>query len=199
MSDGNRFRDWRLLHLGKIQLLVICSLLVACAAQNQYFPQPRELSFRDDFTLTMPAGWVLIQNDNKRFIITRDGVEVQAAALSVRKLENAFRNQEKDASEDLPIEALSELYEAEIRQNAGSKSVEVLQSAPAEFAGSPAFLLDFIIYNERGLRWQNRVYGQVRPDGFYLLRYQAPKLHYFGRDLAVFEAFAQSARYQSGS
>jgi hypothetical protein len=93
----------------------------------------------------------------------------------------------------LPSE-LAALAIAEIKASGdeGVPSLEVLQNAPVEIAGRTGFGLHLRYRTETGLRMDMLLHGVTDTDGLYLVKYSAPTLYYFERDLPVYESVSGS-------
>jgi hypothetical protein len=70
---------------------------------------------------------------------------------------------------------------------------EVKESKSAKVAGNPGFRVVYSYKTAEGLKMQGVLYGLINGEWFYLIRYAAPKRHYFDRDLKAFERVVASA------
>ena len=74
----------------------------------------------------------------------------------------------------------------------GAEQAVVLDNQPATLAGLPAFRVTTELKDSRGVRMRTVCTGMIAAEGFYNACYRAPTLHYFERDLPVYEAMLAS-------
>ena len=106
--------------------------------------------------------------------------------------DKAFPAIDKKTSPELLPDELADYYLAEFKKNRDSLLVEKLELKPTELSGHQAFRLVMQTVTGTGLKVNTVTYGFSRDNGFYELSYTAPELHYFERDLPVFESLVES-------
>jgi len=72
--------------------------------------------------------------------------------------------------------------------------MEVLRNAPVELAGHTGFDIHLRYKTDAGLRMDMLLRGFADESGFYLLKYNAPTLHYFQRDRQTYELLTESLK-----
>lgn len=184
-----------------VRLLVLATVfavLQGCVAWTRV-DQTRTEGPGGQFVVELPQGWMRAAAHEDAILITRDGFLLQA--IEVRRLDHdkAFADIEKSSSADMLPSELAELTVAEARASSGAEHLQVLSNEPVEIGGRPGFRLQLQIRNPRGLRYERVIYGMADADGFYQLTYQAPRLHYFERDLQAFEAMVRSFQHKGGA
>lgn len=147
------------------------------------------------YSVQMPVGWQWVKYNAKTpLLATRDGPDLQAIRIYFRKHKDAFPNIEKESSPDMMPGDLAELFVADLREDRGIGTIEVVENAPADVSGQSGFRVELAWRSESGLRYQGIVYGCATPRGLYVLAYNAPVLHYYGQHMADFEKSVQTFR-----
>jgi len=151
------------------------------------------------YSVELPGGWMQLKGgQSDRHVVSRDGTNLQLIEIVRTKPEEAF----PDLKRGMPSGALpSELAELQIAnmRAGGVANLSVVKNEPMAIAGTTGYSLLTRFKNSRGLRYERIVVGFAEADGYYTLSYQAPTLHYFGRDRAAFDALLRSLRAGSGS
>lgn len=95
----------------------------------------------------------------------------------------------------LPQEIV-ELVESSYRVASGSPAFTVARLEPMIFAGRPGFRFDyeFVLQGDEVKR-KGRATGAVIDGRLYLMTFEAPAIHYFGRDIAEYERIVASAKF----
>lgn len=176
-----------------ICLFVILSLVSACATWVRV-EKPAVVAPDKSFTVEVPVGWVRAAMVTDKVLITRDGAGVQFIRIGKRAHEEAFPKIKKGTTAEMLPTELAELVIAEIKSEEAMAGLKVLSNAPADIGQRTGFRLHLQMKNQDGLRFESVVYGLVDESGFYELTLRAPTLHYFERDLPVFEQAVQSFR-----
>jgi hypothetical protein len=146
------------------------------------------------FQLELPVGWIRAGFYVDRVLVTRDGTGIQFIEAIKLTHEKAFSGLKEETRADMLPTELAELAIAQVKSRPGVSDVEVVSNAPATIAETTGFRLHVQMKNSQGLTYEAVVYGFVDADGFYRLTYQAPSLHYFKRDLSIFEHAVKSFR-----
>jgi hypothetical protein len=143
------------------------------------------------YTIQYPAGWRYVKMPfGDETIATRDGPGLQAISVDFRKHKNAFRALKKDATPEMMPQELAEKIVAEITTAGSLQNMQVLSDEPTTLAGRPAFRLHLAYrtaVDAGSVRYESIVVGANSPQGIFLVRYRAPVLHYFSRDVETCE------------
>ncbi len=89
---------------------------------------------------------------------------------------------------------IAQLFEGSYRVAVGTSLMSIDSMEPATFAGQQGFRFtySFTVQNEEVKRL-GEARGAIVGGKLYLITYEAPKIHYFNRDVAAFRALADSA------
>jgi hypothetical protein len=89
---------------------------------------------------------------------------------------------------------IAQLFEGSYRVAVGTSLMSIDSMEPATFAGQQGFRFtySFTVQNEEVKRL-GEARGAIIGGKLYLITYEAPKIHYFDRDVAAFRALADSA------
>jgi hypothetical protein len=152
------------------------------------------------YTVELPSGWMQLKGgEADRCIVSRDGMNLQVIEIVRTKPEEAFPGLKRGVpSGALPSE-LAELQIADMQTGQGLANLSVVKNEPLAIAGTTGYSLLTQFKSSRGLQYERIVVGFAEADGYYTLSYQAPTLHYFGRDRAAYDALLSSLRASSGS
>lgn len=170
-------------------------MLSACAPMGwQRYEQPTEVEHASkNFKVTLPANWVRYnQAQRDVIVVTRDGLRVQQIMAAYAAHDKAFDRIKKQSSATMLSAELAELQIAEMKALGNLSNLEVLENAPAKLGGLPAFRAVTQFKNSDGLAIKIEMLGAVNAKGYYLFQYQAPDLHFFQRDRAVFQGVVAS-------
>jgi hypothetical protein len=148
------------------------------------------------YSATLPAGW-LRQETGNSLVLSKDGVLLQHITIEYRPHEKAFKEIEKDSSSTMLPSELAELAIAELKasQDEGLPSLEILHNVPVEITGHTGFDIHLRYKTDTGLRMEMLLRGVVDDSGLYLVKYTAPTLHYFNRDLQVYDSLTASLQF----
>jgi hypothetical protein len=143
------------------------------------------------YSIQFPAGWRWMKAPFLAdTIATRDGAALQVIGVDFRKHKNAFAAIKQHSTAEMPPQELAEKLVADATARNTLTNVEILSNQPTTLGGRPAFRLH-LAYTQNvdtgGLRYEEIVVGANSPQGLFIVRYAAPKLHYFERSLTEFE------------
>lgn len=178
-------------------LLTITFLVAGCAAWVRV-EQPLAESPDKSFTVELPVGWM--RQNNLMFngiAVTRDGFGLQSITAMKLAHDKAFPTIKKISNAEMLPTELAELALAELKTQDDLSNLEVISKKPAQIADRDAFRLHVRTKNKRGLAVDRVIYGFADKNGFYLLDFEAPRLHYFERDLPAFEKTAKSMKLRN--
>jgi hypothetical protein len=155
------------------------------------------------FAVQLPAGWVH-QSTARSVSVSRDGFQLNSIAVTRTDLDDAFEDQMKEqraegdrkrpqVAADTPVEDLAELYIAKVMR--ASDQSTLVSDEPSTLGGKPAFRVTTELKDGRGVRIRTTCTGTAQEQGYYEVCYSAPALHYYARDLAVYEKLLASFEY----
>ena len=176
-------------------LWLLIVLLTGCAT-TWISVDDTNRDYRNEFyRVTLPSGWYRYQGGDN-LLLSKDGLDLQRILIQYHPHEEAFETLERSSSAGMLPSELAELTIAEIKagQENGLPSMIVLENEPREIAGHDGFSLHLQFKTDAGLRIELLARGFVDEQGFYLLLYRAPTLHYFARDREVYESVTESFR-----
>ncbi|MDH3934775.1 MAG: hypothetical protein OEU62_06375 [Gammaproteobacteria bacterium] len=175
--------------------LLLLILLTGCATSWIKVDDASRRYQADHYSATLPTGWLLFDSKDS-IVLSKDGVLLQYISIQFRLHEKAFEKIEKDSSSTMLPSELAELTIAEFKasQDDGLPSMEILHNAPVNLAGHTGFDIHLRYKTDEGLRVDTLLRGIVDENGFYLIKYSAPTLHYFERDRQTYNAVAESLR-----
>lgn len=174
-------------------LLLLAVLATGCAVWAR-IDEPLVDGPAKAFQLELPVGWIRAGFATDRVLVTRDGTGVQFIEAMQLTHKQAFSDLKEQTRADMLPTELAELIIAQVKSRPGVSDLEVVSNAPATVAETTGFRLHVQMKNSQGLTYERVVYGFVDAAGFYRLTYQAPSLHYFKRDLSLFERAVKSFR-----
>ena len=175
--------------------LAILLILTGCAATWVKVNDTGKHNQGEHYSVTLPLGWLCLDS-NDSLILSKDGVLLQYISIQYRPHENAFEKIDKNSSSTMLPSELAELTIAEFKatHNEGLPSLEILQNTPVELAGHTGFGIHLRYKTDAGLRIDLLLRGVVDESGFYLVKYSAPTLHYFERDLQTYDSVTASLK-----
>jgi hypothetical protein len=150
-----------------------------------------------NYTIEFPAGWKY-NCSGTDCAASRDGWDLNAVRVEVRKHKDAFKAIKKTSSEQSLPQELAEDFVANMKAQGGNEGVEVLESEPADLAGRPGFRLHLkyrVLVDVGALDYEQIVVGAAAPNGLLLVSYRAPSLHYFAAQRAAYDAALASFRF----
>jgi hypothetical protein len=133
---------------------------------------------------------------------TLDGLTVNELTFYGGILDNTtlFREVDKTNaplprfSKTMLLPDVAQLFESSYRVALGTSLMKIDSIEPATFAGQPGFKFtySFTIQNEEVKR-KGEARGAIIADRLYMITFEAPRIHYFDRDLGSFRKIADSA------
>lgn len=143
------------------------------------------------YSVQFPVGWRWSKSPfGPDTIATRDGPALQVIGVDFRNHRNAFSALKQDSSPDMAPQELAQRLVADATARNALTNVEILSDQPTMLAGRPAFRVHMAYtatVETAGLRYEEIIVGANSPQGLFIIRYAAPKLHYFARGLPEFE------------
>ncbi len=147
-----------------------------------------------DVEVTTPAGWYRANRASDMFLITRDGLALQAILVQRVAVADALKFTKRKFADTMPPSEVAEVELDEARSNPDVLGLTVEENAPTTLDGRPGFRLVYNWNTKGGLRLKRIHYGFREGKFVYRLSYQAAARYYFDRDLPTFETVRQSLR-----
>jgi hypothetical protein len=147
-----------------------------------------------DVEVTTPSGWYRANRASDMFLITRDGLALQAIRVQRLAVSDALKFTKRKFGEKMPPSEVAEVELDEMRSDPNVLNLTVEENAPAMLDGRAGFRLVYTWNTKSGLRLKRIHYGFQEGKFVYRLSYQAAARYYFDRDLATFESVRQSLR-----
>lgn len=147
------------------------------------------------YSVKFPGGWNQIATPNGAVVASAFGPQLQRIEVDYSKPKQAFKSQKKDATPDMDPQELADAVIAELKARSQGDTVDTLHIAPATVGGRPGFRAELAskhAFEGDAIRYKEVVYGVTNTNGLYVLRYEAPVLHYFDLGLPAFEATVAS-------
>ena len=143
------------------------------------------------YSIQFPPGWRYNPGlFAGKCVATRDGPDLAAMYVEVRKHKSAFKDIKQSSAPDSLPQDLAQWYVANLQADRSLESVTVLSDEPAELAGLPAFRVHLayrFVVDKGAVRYEEVVVGAVNDRGLFVVGYRAPVLHYFARYRDEFE------------
>jgi hypothetical protein len=179
-----------------ICLLLLLSLLLTACVGTWTRIDDTTVNYQDPhYRVSLPVGWLRITSDDS-LILSKDGILVQTISVQYKEHAKAFEKIRKVSTPGMLPSELAQLSIAEFQssQDDSLPSLEVISNKPVEMGGIMGFEVQLIYKTDTGLRMGMLMRGVVDDDGYYLVKYNAPMLHYFERDRSVYETLSESLR-----
>jgi hypothetical protein len=177
-------------------IILMLTLLLAGCVETWTRTEGSAADYQDKhYRVTLPLGWLHIKSDDS-LILSKDGILVQFISIQFKEHAQAFEKIKQASSPNMLPSELAQLSIAEFKANQDGSlpSLEVVSNAPIEMAGIIGFDVQLLYKTDTGLRMGMLMRGVVNDQGYYLVKYTAPMLHYFERDRAVYDAMTESLR-----
>ncbi len=180
-------------------LLYCCLVLMlaACAPPWKHMPDS-EVVTEATYRVQLPAGWMRNTANRDSLFISRDGPALQGIEITEGTHEEAFKKIHETSSPDMLPSELAELALALTKNELAASRVVLLENTPASVAGHEGFRLHLKYENAKGLDYEGVVTGFATVKRIYLIKYYGTRLHYFPRDLPVYEEMLQSFQLTEG-
>ncbi len=168
-------------------------LLTGCVTpQWQLIEKPELTSAGSSYRIQGPVGWVQLTGIEKQTFITREGPTLQAIDVQQTPKDKAFENIDIKINDNILISELAQFYVAEFKAKNQALQMTRTDTIPFTIDEKQGFKVSLEFRNEEGLIFDVIACGLLFDDQFYTLVYHAPRLHYFERDLPVFNRVVES-------
>lgn len=176
-------------------ILITISLFLLAGCQSLWTRIDAKTATYSDknYSVNLPIDWVRAKSDETIYI-TKDGISVQQLTITFSEHADAFSETKQKSEADMFPSELADRYVAELRatDENGLPSLEIINNQPTKIDGRAGFELHLKFLSEGGLRYERLVAGFANEDGFFVVSYQAPTLHFFNRDREAFDTLVGS-------
>jgi len=180
----------------KRNFLLYCCLmqiLVACApAPSWQVIHETEVTSGATYQVVLPAGWMRNPGNKEALFISLDGPALQGITIQEASHHEAFKKIKGISTPDILPSELAELTLALTKNEFAASRVVLLKNTPALVAGHQGFRLHFKYETSKGLDYEGIITGFATSEQVYIIKYYGTSLHYFPRDLSVYEEVVQS-------
>ncbi len=184
--------------IGRIAPLAALLLLSGCVAGWEAVKPAPYSNGGAKYSVKFPEGWNQIATGSA-VVASAFGPQLQRIEVDYAKSKQAFKSQKKDATPDMDPQELADAVIAELKARSQGDTVDTLHIAPATVGGRAGFRAELAskhTFEGDAIRYKEVVYGVTNTNGLYVLRYEAPLLHYFDLGLPAFEATVASFALQ---
>lgn len=175
-----------------VLVLSLAVLLSSCAAWT-HLEQPTRVTGPNGLSVMAPADWVrfnLVGDDV--ILLTRDGLPIQMLRIEYRKADKAFPSIKKKSNPDMLPSETADLLLADLRADKALANLKVLENTPYKVAGKLGFRIHGQYRDERGASFDLVAVGCTTKTGLVLLFYRSLSIHYYARDLKLFDQTVDS-------
>ena len=173
-------------------LIFLSSILSGCQTWNYIVKEEPAPVPDSSAKFIIPVGWTHAVVVNDRLMISKDGFGIQFIEVIEGESKKVFENTEVKFEENAIPEDAAKSVISFVKESAGFVNVDVVENTPTKLGGKDAFRLHLSFRNEKGVRFERIIYGLVHKKKLLMVSYQAATLHYFKRDLPVFERAVQT-------
>ncbi|MDY6904033.1 MAG: hypothetical protein SWH61_05035 [Thermodesulfobacteriota bacterium] len=178
-----------------VLLLLPILLFSGCIYKWAKIETPELSPASGEFKIQAPVGWVNYEGHKEQVLLTKDGTSLQYISIMRLDYNQAFPAMEVMITKDTLVTELAEYFFTDFKKRYNDVQVEKIDTRPATIAGFKGFRSHLEFANAKGLLIETVAYGFVNENGYYEFEYQAPKLHYFKRDIKTFEKIVGSFKF----
>lgn len=192
----------------RIVAVVLALSLSGCIGRQAKFAPvgTHDILSTDQIEAEWPLEWMTLrpaekdEEANKEGILlwlSRDGFTIQTMLLTKRRVEAEFKHTRKKLSAGMLPQEAAEVVLDNVRANPDAVDFRIIENAPATLVGAPGFKLNFTYRGNSGLQRQSVLYGCLDKGMLVTLSLDAPKRHYFQKDLPALEKVKATLRWIS--
>jgi len=167
-------------------------LLSGCAATWSRITLPEMKGPGNRYTVKVPSDWIHAAFIQQGICISKDGPNLNWIDVRHVGKKTAFNTIGAEIKDTQLVTEVAEYYLAHFKKTHPDGAVNLIALSPARISGRSGFRMRLETRDNRGMIDDYLIYGVTDDDYFYRLLYRAPRLHYFERDLAVYEALVAS-------
>ncbi|RXK00016.1 hypothetical protein [Arcobacter sp. CECT 8989] len=176
-----------------ILLILVTSVFITGCATWQEVKKDKVVSAHKVSFELKEENWYALKGE-KNYSITKDGVLLQKISLNVLDLEKGLSKTKKNIPSDILSHQLAELIIEELRLVNDKNSFNLVSNNPEQLDTAEAVQ---IIYqtkdNDNNTIKTNSSYF-IFDKNLYLLSYSAPLLHFYGKDLDLYQQFKKTIK-----
>lgn len=178
-------------------ILVVLAVAASSCSTWRYASAPEGRTMTAGvYEYRIPTGWNYQLSRDDVLLVSRDGPGIQHAQSRFYEWDRTIVDdpeRQKLTESMLPSDVAEQLL-ALRRREIGVDAIEALSLEPATVADLEAFRAEYAYRTIDGISFRGVSYGAMRPTGVYAIRFEAPAIHFYERDLPAFEAMVQSMR-----
>jgi hypothetical protein len=147
------------------------------------------------YTVELPAGWLRLKGLPETLMLSRDGLALQQIVIFTRELDKAFPRAKQKSAKGLLAHELGARQLGEFHQEGEVlAAARVAEVSPATVGGRPGYRLYMEWTGEDGVPMVRVAHGTADAKHYYMIGFEAPRLHYDARYRPAFEAMVASFR-----
>jgi hypothetical protein len=192
----------------RILTVILALSLGGCVGRPAKFAPTgaHEIFSTDQLEAEWPQEWMTLRPAEKDeaankegvlLLLSRDGFTIQTMLLTKRQVEVEFKHTRKTLSAEMLPQEAAEVVLDNVRANPDAVDLHIVENSPATLAGAPGFKLNFTYRGKSGLQRQSVLYGCLDKGMLVTLSFDAPKRHYFPKDLPALEKVKETLRWKS--
>lgn len=143
-----------------------------------------------------PQGWQQFTSDRTAYVITRDGLRLEAISVRVVKMGKKLPGTERVYRSDMLPHEIAQLSLGLLESSDGAKNAKVEKVELAKVAGRNGYKAAAVYTDKEGLRKRLCLYGVVIGDSVCEFRYNAAEKAFYGKYLSAFEQMVASAKVE---
>jgi len=171
-------------------IAVVCFMTAGCATWETVggYYESRDAGY----SLDLPKGWHRDLRTKERLVITRDGLLLQHIQIGQYPVDKVpLSTQRRLTTAMLPLE-LAEVIIDDLRSNTQLLNLNFVGNRPALVGGFPGFRITYSYQFKDNLSRMAVYDGVLVGKSYFFVAFQAPRRHYFDRDLPAFEQVSNS-------
>ena len=166
-------------------------LLTNCGPAWKVLPEGESASGKN-YHVQLPSGWMRNTKNQEALVISRDGNLLQTIEIREASHYDAFKKINETSTPDILPSELAELTLALVKNELPASRVALLENKPTQIDGHQGYRMHFTFENSEGLLYEGIITGFAAGQNVFMIKYYAPGLYFFPRDLPVYEALVQS-------
>lgn len=144
-----------------------------------------------------PEGWLVINVPAANAVVlSKDGEGVQNIRLVQATPEKIFPRSKINVPANVSAQDLAAAFQAEFKVSSGGADIQVKSVSPLDISGLPGFRTHLAFRDSKGAPREAVIVGAQRAGEIFYTSFQALAIHYFKRDLPVFENLITTIRFR---
>jgi len=176
-------------------IYIIVLLLLTGCFKRPWTPalNSEQIIQSQNVSLILPNDWMLSGREDF-MLVTRDGVLLQNIIVATIGVDDELKYTKKRFRRGMSPFEQAEVFLDNMSSSPNQSAFKVHDKQPAHVDGHQAFRAEYSFKDDEGLVYQGILYGFMQNNWFYVVRYVAPKRHYFSRDKEKFEKVVKSIK-----